>query len=174
VSLFRLVYFSRSRLPASVPERIEAVSTILAASIARNRAADISGGMVFDSNWFVQVLEGDRENVSATIERIYRDHRHCGVVIAEARPIAHRDFAFWWMAAAPWREETASIFAQYCGSPYLVPSALPGGTLVDLVGKVMHYEASHMRTSPHQRWLSGWRTGNERPTWTIASVTNAA
>jgi hypothetical protein len=173
VSLFRLVYFSRSRLPAAVPARIKALSKILAASIAHNRAADISGALVFDSNWFVQVLEGDRESVSATMERINRDPRHCGIVIAEARPIAHRDFA-WWMAAAAWREETSSIFASYCGNPYLSPRALPGGTLVDLVGKVMHYEASHIRTTPYQRWLTGWRDETEGERWTIGSATNAA
>ena len=174
MSLFRLVYFSRSRLPAIVPARIEAVSNILAISVAHNRAADISGGLIFDSNWFVQVLEGDRETVSATMERINRDPRHCGIVIAEARPIAHREFGIWWMAAAAWREETSSIFASYCGNPYLSPRALPGGTLVDLVGKVMHYEASHMRTTPYQRWLTGWRDETEGDKWTTGSATNAA
>jgi hypothetical protein len=158
----------------AVPGRIEAVSDILAASVAHNRAADISGALILDSNWIVQVLEGDRENVSATMERINRDPRHCGIVIAEARPIAQRDFATWWMAAAVWREETSEIFASYCGTPYLSPRALPGGTLVDLVAKVMHYEADHIRTTPYQRWLSGWRTDAEGKRWTIGSVTNAA
>lgn len=47
--------------------------------------------------FFLQVLEGPRGAVAATMARIQRDLRHTGVRVLEAAPLERRDFPEWSM-----------------------------------------------------------------------------
>src|SRR3979490_3493591 len=98
MSLIRLVYFSRNKLDAARGALAERISDVLAVSVANNRQADISGGLIFSGEWFAQVLEGDRVAIVETFARIQRDPRHGEVSTIERRTADTGRFGFWWGA----------------------------------------------------------------------------
>lgn len=111
--LFRLAYTSAARQLA--PADIEA---ILAASRRNNGDAGITGMLLFDSDIFLQVLEGAREDVSACFLRIAEDPRHRDVQLLSAGDVDERLFAEWSMHYVPSRGGQSKILDRYsaaCG-----------------------------------------------------------
>lgn len=75
-----------------------ALDAILAVARERNRAAGISGVLVYGDGLFLQVLEGPGDAVADVLARIARDPRHSDmtVILRTTRPAP--DFAAWQMA----------------------------------------------------------------------------
>ncbi|MCX4198446.1 BLUF domain-containing protein [Methylobacterium organophilum] len=73
--LYRLVYASKNLLQGPEPEAMAAVRQILDASRRNNAALDVTGALMFNAGAFAQVLEGPRQGVEATFERIQRDRQ---------------------------------------------------------------------------------------------------
>jgi len=69
--------------------------------------------LAFDSKWFLQVLEGSREAVSALFCGLSRDPRHHRVQLLEVVTVDERVFATWSMgfAAAHAGRETLLRFS---------------------------------------------------------------
>ncbi len=89
---------SRNQLPGT-PEQVEAgVDAILAVSRGNNAPVGVGGVLLFNNGCFLQVLEGNYANVSATFERIQRDLRHDKVIVLDAGYPAGRLFTDWSMA----------------------------------------------------------------------------
>jgi hypothetical protein len=174
MSLVRLVYFSRNRLDASRGALADQVSEILSASVANNRRTDISGGLIFSGEWFAQVLEGDRVAVVETFARIQHDARHGDVSTIECRLADTRRFGSWWMAAAGWSMQNASVFRQYCGSEAFRPCRLDGDAACDLIAAVLQRQmnAPPEGTAPH--WLSAWRNPDARTKAPRSRIVSAA
>lgn len=96
-SLHRLVYFSRSRVPA---ERFtETVEAIISRSIHNNRRDNISGLLFCHDGWFLQALEGSFLAVQTALGRIGADPRHEAVQVISAGPAEGRLFREWDMCA---------------------------------------------------------------------------
>ncbi len=97
-SLFRVLYCSRNRV-ANVGRGIEPdINRILAASRRNNSRESITGCLLFSEGCFAQVLEGSREAVERTFERIQTDDRHSDVIVLQVGPVEERDFPAWSMA----------------------------------------------------------------------------
>ena len=96
--LYRLVYASKNLLQGPEPEAMAAVRQILDASRRNNAALDVTGALMFNAGAFAQVLEGPRQGVEATFERIQRDLRHDDVTVLQCGPAESRGFANWSMA----------------------------------------------------------------------------
>lgn len=162
MSLVRLAYYSRNRLDPAQGGLAERVSEILAVSVANNRRADISGGLIFSSDWFAQVLEGERVAILETFARIEKDPRHSGITTIESRLVTSRRFSFWWMAAAGWSPQNADLFRQYCGGETFTPFRLDGEATCDLIEAVLRHQMDTptMGSAPH--WLSAWRNPDAR------------
>ena len=96
--LQRLIYASRWTDPTRGD--IDAiVADLLARSIANNRMTGVTGLLLFQRGWFLQVLEGPLEVVDDTFDRIRRDLRHTDIRTVADLPIAARAFGDWTMAA---------------------------------------------------------------------------
>ncbi len=97
--LFRLVY--ASRWANVLGEDIEAaLHRIVAASIGRNRLADVTGLLLAHDGWFVQALEGPEDQVRQLMARIGQDRRHREVRVISAASADSRLFKDWNMAGA--------------------------------------------------------------------------
>ena len=97
-SLFRVLYCSRNRA-SGMPRVIEADINHILVTSRRNNARDrITGSLLFSEGCFAQVLEGSREAVEKTFERIQNDERHSDVVVLQVGPLKERDFPAWSMA----------------------------------------------------------------------------
>lgn len=70
---------------------------LLTQSREANRRAAITGVLLYRADRFVQVLEGPKDAVDATLDRITRDTRHANVRVLIDEPLAARQFADWSM-----------------------------------------------------------------------------
>ena len=96
--LFRLVYMSQNVVTGTQDAIESEIRDILAASRRNNRAANITGALIFSSGSFLQTLEGPIDAIEALYEHIAVDVRHAGATIVEACDIEKRDFGEWSMA----------------------------------------------------------------------------
>lgn len=92
--MHRLIYSS------TPPGRIARsdLREILVVSRARNEEAGITGRLVYSDAAFLQVLEGDEDQVRTTFARIGADPRHTGVRVLVDEAVADRRFGDWSMA----------------------------------------------------------------------------
>jgi blue light- and temperature-responsive anti-repressor len=96
--LFRLVYYSRNLIPGSANDVVAEVRQILATSRRNNATCGVTGALMFNSGCFAQVLEGSRQAIEQTFERIQRDSRHNQVTVLEYGKIDRAAFPAWSMA----------------------------------------------------------------------------
>lgn len=96
--LYRLVYASKNLFQGSEAELTALVAQILAASQRNNARSDVTGALMFNTGAFAQVLEGPRQGVEETFERIQCDDRHGDVTVLQCGPTERRNFATWSMA----------------------------------------------------------------------------
>lgn len=92
--MFTLVYVSSAVTPFSQSE----LATLLEKSRANNASLGITGMLLYKDGNFMQVLEGEEEQVMALNAKIIRDSRHRGVMILLKEHQPHRTFADWSMA----------------------------------------------------------------------------
>jgi hypothetical protein len=129
--LTRLVYHSENHLGAIGGTMIADLNAILDASNRNNEKAGITGALLFDTLWFVQILEGEREAVSATLCRIVGDERHAAVTVMDCRPAAARLFGNWWMGLALLRGDQSALLARH-GLASFNPRDMSGDQAVSL------------------------------------------
>lgn len=98
--VYKLVYCSRNLLSESRAEQNAEVQKILESSRRNNVRDGVTGALLFNGEWFAQVLEGPLARVEMTFERIQCDPRHADVTVLESGPTDARIFADWSMAYA--------------------------------------------------------------------------
>ncbi|WP_395623784.1 BLUF domain-containing protein [Sphingomonas daechungensis] len=82
---------ARADLPQAELETIQELSR------AQNRAADITGLLVFNGTHFLQVVEGPERAIQGLIDRLRQDPRHSGFEIRDQRKVVSRSFPDWQM-----------------------------------------------------------------------------
>jgi hypothetical protein len=100
-SLYRLIYRSREVITQVVPEAAteaglqRELNAIVSAARRRNKEDNLTGALLFTGGGFAQVLEGRREVVESTFERIATDPRHADVTVLSFTPTPQRSFPDW-------------------------------------------------------------------------------
>lgn len=130
--LSRLVYHSENHLGAADGKMIASLNAIMDASNRNNERDGVSGALLFDTLWFVQILEGEREAISATLRRILPDERHADVTIMDCQPIENRLFANWWMGLGLLRGDNSDLYARHGLGKRLDPRIMSGDQAVAL------------------------------------------
>jgi predicted outer membrane protein len=87
--LIRLVYAST----ATKPVNREVLDAILKTARLRNEVRDLTGLLVFDHQYFLQVIEGHRSAVSLLLSKLFADSRHSELTVLEFDEISQRMFA---------------------------------------------------------------------------------
>lgn len=77
------------------------IEAILLDSRANNARAEITGLLCFSHHYFLQCLEGSREQVNELYNRITRDTRHAEPFIIDYSEIDERSFSSWAMGFVP-------------------------------------------------------------------------
>ena len=92
--LYQLVYSSLAteKMPKSK------LYKILVQARSANASKDVTGLLVFVDGIFLQVLEGERDVVTALMKKIGSDPRHKDVKIISDSEVSTRTFATWRMA----------------------------------------------------------------------------
>ena len=115
--LTRLMYASETA-EALNPASLQA---LLDQARAANERRNITGMLAFDSRWFLQVLEGDRQVVNEVFSRIAADPRHRRVELLEVAATEERHFARWSMAFAAADAPRRDLFLRWGKEPNFKP-----------------------------------------------------
>ena len=94
--LYQIAYDSVVALPFGEAGQ-EELRRVMESSRRRNAEAGITGVLRYDGAYFLQVLEGPRAAVEATMQRIRCDPRHTDIRLLNAGPLERRDFGDWSM-----------------------------------------------------------------------------
>jgi hypothetical protein len=130
--LTRLIYHSENHLGLENGKMIADLNAIMDAANRNNEKNNITGALIFDTLWFVQILEGERVAVSETLRRIMTDSRHDAITVMDARPIAERQFSNWWMGLALLRGDSGGLYARHGLGTRLDPRTMTGEQTVAL------------------------------------------
>ncbi len=96
--LHRILYCSRNSILGTSEDVAADIHKILAVSRVNNARDNVTGGLLFSTGCFAQVLEGPLDTIETIFERIQCDERHSNVVVLRSEPIKVRDFPAWSMA----------------------------------------------------------------------------
>ncbi len=91
--MYRIIYKSRSAAPLDW----DLVRSITGASEDSNSRCGVTGVLLASRTHFLQVLEGNFEDVNAVFRRIARDDRHTELSIVSFSVVDARLFAGWGM-----------------------------------------------------------------------------
>ena len=89
-----MVYISSAKLGVSERE----IAGIVNAAKVKNEHAGITGILLYNNGNFMQLIEGDVENVESLFDIIKQDRRHSEVTLLLKENITHRNFDEWRMA----------------------------------------------------------------------------
>ena len=92
--MYQLLYVSNAVMLMSEDQLRE----ILAISRINNRRRGITGMLVYHEGAFLQLLEGEKEQLDSLFEAIRRDARHDDIVLLAEIPVESRAFKDWSMA----------------------------------------------------------------------------
>ena len=132
----RLTYYSQNHIDPQTAPPVRMLSSILSASNRNNKPLGLTGALIFDNQWFMQVLEGEREKVWRTFERISEDERHTDMIVAEVVESDSRTFGNWWMGLATRNSSTEHVFASFLNDGKLDPRRMAATEILALMTAV--------------------------------------
>jgi hypothetical protein len=130
--LCRLVYYSKYNI-SSRRGVADDLKQILATAIRSNSGKGITGGLIFNRQFFAQVLEGDHAAVTQTFIRITGDPRHKDVVLAGMGPVGERLFGAWSMGYAGKGEMFQTLCREYGHAEEFDPRKMSGSDLTAFI-----------------------------------------
>ena len=138
--LFRLSYYSTNLIKKSTNPRRSELREIVLTAGANNRALGVTGGLMFNRDYFGQVLEGDRSSVSELFCQIAKDRRHRSIVIMEASVVDQRIFERWSMGLAEKTETAELLNSKYGLSEGFNPSEMSASSFSNYVLEMVSLE----------------------------------
>jgi hypothetical protein len=121
-SLCHLIYYSRNSLAGDAGARSVQLAQIVKSAQKKNEFSVITSFLISDRDWFLQVLEGDRTDLIAALQRITTDQRHRDILIVQWKEIQKREFITSLMLASRDQDNEATF------AKYNMPDLLAGGT----------------------------------------------
>jgi hypothetical protein len=109
------------------------VVTILEQARRCNAAASVTGLLVFDTNHFVQCLEGGREEVTATYQRIAVDPRHRDVTLICVTDVDERDFPDWTMGYLGVTAPARQVLLRFSPSGDFAPRSMSAASVTAML-----------------------------------------
>jgi len=88
------------------------IEKILEASNRKNGDKDITGVLLYSKTKFIQVLEGDKNDILALYDEIKKDERHRNVAMISLSPIKERFFPSWQMGEKKFDTESVEFVSK--------------------------------------------------------------
>jgi Sensors of blue-light using FAD len=142
VRLHQLVYYSRNQTRGTDRDLLQQLRDIVSVSQRNNQRDGITGYLIFDKTWFLQILEGQRETIFRTFQRIERDSRHNHVVLAQTRQIHERQFPSWTMGGSMRTPEKQEVFLRHGVGGPIDPTKLKPYEILALALDLQDYEVT--------------------------------
>jgi hypothetical protein len=106
--LSQLIYVSNRNIICSDEE----IKMILQKSIERNSHKNITGVLLYSKTKFLQVLEGEYDEISLLYDKIKTDQRHSKATLISIKPIEERYFPSWQMGSREIDTESYSFLTE--------------------------------------------------------------
>ncbi|WP_246128494.1 BLUF domain-containing protein [Pleionea sediminis] len=120
--MVRLLYISKTNGGFNS----DGIESILASARKNNEKMDVTGMLCFSHKYFMQCLEGDRDNVNKIYHQIANDERHSDIVILQYSEIFTRDFSEWSMGYVPDTSITKELNLKYSNTAEFQPYLMAG------------------------------------------------
>jgi hypothetical protein len=138
--LFRLSYYSTNLIKRSAdPQRSELRKLVLSAG-TNNSKRGVTGGLMFNREYFGQVLEGRRSVVSELFCKIVQDPRHRSIVLVEASVAERRLFPHWSMGLAHKTETAEKLNSKFGLLGGFDPSSMDANSFLQYVFEMVNTE----------------------------------
>lgn len=129
MNLSRIMYYSEVNPGVDLDLR-----QLLAICQKNNKRDRITGFLFFNKTYFLQVLEGSRDHVSARYHAIAADPRHKNLRLISCTDVQQRAFPTWLMGLHGGMDEEASeIFLQYFATDEVDPKTINADGLLDVM-----------------------------------------
>jgi hypothetical protein len=147
MSLIQLIYTSRNTLDADDRGQLKNLREILEKARTKNSAVGVTGYLIFDKACFLQILEGERDAVFATFERIKGDRRHQAITLVETREVRMRSFADWTMGAAMRSVEHQEIYLAHGIAGEIDSAKMTGAKILALATDLRDLEQARKKAA---------------------------
>lgn len=135
MQLVRLIYASAMTEACDT----EALQKILEVSREKNTARHITGVLCYDPSYFLQCLEGPRDDVNDLYAEIIRDNRHKYVTLLEYTTVSEREFGAWSMAFVHTSTMDRELFQRYAHGGHFDPFDLGSDQANSFLLEVAHH-----------------------------------
>ncbi|QDZ41031.1 BLUF domain-containing protein [Euhalothece natronophila Z-M001] len=140
--LCRLIYVSEAVAGLAYPD----LKDIMEKSEKNNTPIGVSGMLSYRNNKFLQVLEGERQAVSGTYEKILKDERHYKSQLIEFTEIDYRLFTNWSMKVVQMGEQfpkkVKELSMKYSGYNEFDPRAMTSYQCLEFIKELATLVAS--------------------------------
>jgi hypothetical protein len=147
MAMTQLIYYSKNTLDADDRGQLANLREILEVARRKNGENGVTGYLIFDKAYFLQILEGEREAVEETYRRIAGDRRHADVTLVDQRTIAQRNFSDWSMGSAMRSIDHEEVYLAHGISGVIDPSKLDGTKILSLATDLRDLEARRNRSA---------------------------
>lgn len=124
--LSRITFYSRNAI--KVGESAGVIRGILHACSEYSPSSGLTGGLVFNERFYLQVMEGAREQIARQMASIMADERHAGVTLIGMHEIERRDFDGWAVGYAGRTIDAERLFLRYGTVMELDPTRMTGAS----------------------------------------------
>ncbi len=132
--LAQLIYASE----ASAPMRIGDIEGILKDARRKNRLLDLTGMLLFDRQFFLQVIEGEPQQLSDLYARLVSDSRHKRLKILQFDEVTERRFGDWSMGFAGASLANQQVYLQHGATRLFDPYHLSAAAARAIVRTLGH------------------------------------
>ncbi|NOI79761.1 BLUF domain-containing protein [Vibrio tubiashii] len=135
MELIKLIYVST----VSDAFSLSSVDEILVAAQRNNGENGITGILYFNHKYFMQYLEGDKQEVESTYKRILEDNRHYNVLLLDKSALDERQFGCWSMAYILQSEILQPLNLYFMDSPDFNPYRLDTQSANEIIIELKSY-----------------------------------
>ena len=140
--LLRLIYYSRNTVKAMTSSAGNEIKSIMESCQRNNPSLGVTGALIFNDQYFAQVLEGDRKAVTSIFTKISNDKRHNEIVLLEAKPVDARLFSDGWsMAYAGHSDKIDTLYLKYGIAVGFTPAKMSANTLTSFIYDMVSSDA---------------------------------
>ncbi len=114
------------------------IEEIIKIAITENYKHNITGMLIYNGIYFLQVIEGDEVSVLQLFENLKKDLRHKDINILDLRTIEQRDFENWNMGAITDLKSITEVIFKVNGSYTFIPLHYNYEEALEILKKLTH------------------------------------
>ena len=139
--ILRLTYVSRYNKENANVE----VARILEQARRNNKRKGITGALVINENYFLQVIEGARPVINDLLRKLINDKRHFDLNIIESREVNERHWSEWSMKYLTINEQNVESVLKYSASNEFQPYLMNASQITMFIEKLLELQEQQER-----------------------------